>query len=209
MGGVVKHYGHYVPYMLVGQVIAIGGQAMLTQLQPDTSTIFWAVSFVMTGLGTGMAQQLPYTAVAVVLSDEDIPVGNALAVLFYQLGGAVAISLGQTVAISTLVHLVPRRLPGLPVDRVLAAGATNLRSLAPSASMLVILQDIWNTAIARTMILSAVMLAMCVPFTMGMEWLNAVNVAKQRRQDGNTKNTRCNRSLGAMDKEVTLSDRSA
>ncbi|KAK8040136.1 hypothetical protein PG993_008547 [Apiospora rasikravindrae] len=181
VGAIVKQFGHYVPYMIAGELICIGGQAMLTQIHRDTSTLYWAASFVVSGLGSGMAMQLPYTAVAVVLSDDDIPVGNAIAVLFYQLGGAIFISMGQTVIITTILDLVPQRLPGLPAGAVLAAGAANLPTLAQSPEQLVVLQDIWNSAVTRTIIMTAAVVGAAVPFTLGMEWLNAVKVAERRK----------------------------
>ncbi|KND94612.1 putative HC-toxin efflux carrier TOXA [Tolypocladium ophioglossoides CBS 100239] len=180
VGAVVKQFGSYVPYMVVGELIGIGGQAMLTQIHSGSTTLYWAAGLVVTGLGTGMAMQLPYTAVAIVLADEDIPVGNAIAVLFYQLGGAVSISMGQTITITTLLDLVERRLPGLSPRMVITAGAANLPALAPTPDALDVLRGNWNTAIARTMILATVLLGAAVPFTLGMEWLNAVRVAEQR-----------------------------
>ncbi|KAM4054661.1 major facilitator superfamily protein [Hirsutella rhossiliensis] len=181
VSGMVKQFGSYVPYMVVGELIAIGGQAMLTLIQPDSRTLYWAAGLVVAGLGTAMAMQLPYTAVAIVLADDDIPVGNAIAVLFYQLGGAVSISMGQTIIITTLLDLVARRLPGLSPQMVITAGAANMPALGPTPEALEVLREIWNTAIARTMILATVLLGATVPFTLGMEWLNAVRVAKQRK----------------------------
>ncbi|KAI1074868.1 MFS general substrate transporter [Whalleya microplaca] len=181
-GGIVKQFGHYIPYMLIGEVIAIGGQAMLTQLKPDTNTVFWAAALVVVGIGSGMAMQLPYTAVAIVLSDEDIPVGNALAVLFYQLGGAVSISVGQTITITSLLALLPQRLPEVSPEMVITLGAANLPKLAPTPEALTVLKEIWNIAVARTMILGATVVGAAVPFTMGMEWLNAVKVAEERKK---------------------------
>lgn len=179
---VVKKFGHYVPYMLLGELICIGGQVMLTQLQPTSGTVYWAASLVVTGLGSGMAMQLPYTAIPLVLSDEDIPVGNAIAVFFYQMGGAISISLGQTITLSTLIDLVPERLPDVPVQSVVDAGAANLDSLGLSSSGLSILQDIWNVAIVRTMILATAVVGAAVPFTLGMEWLNANKIAAARKE---------------------------
>jgi hypothetical protein len=40
---------------------------MLTQLSPTTGAALWASSLVVTGLGMGMAMQLPYTAIQVTL----------------------------------------------------------------------------------------------------------------------------------------------
>ncbi|OTA91517.1 hypothetical protein M434DRAFT_342951 [Hypoxylon sp. CO27-5] len=183
VGGIVKQFGYYVPYMVVGELICIGGQAMLTQLKSDSNTIYWAASLVVAGLGSGLAMQLPYTAVAVVLADEDIPVGNAIAVLFYQLGGAIAISLGQTILLSTILDLVPKRLPNIPAELVMSVGAANLSALASTPEDLRILREIWNTAITRTMILGTATVGAAVPFTLGMEWLNAVKVAEERKKE--------------------------
>ncbi|CAH0038141.1 unnamed protein product [Clonostachys solani] len=193
VGAVVKQFGYYVPYMVVGELICIGGQVMLTQLERDSSTLYWAASFVVSGLGSGMAMQLPYTAVALVLSDTDVPVGNAIAVLFYQLGGAIFISMGQTVIITTILDLVPKRLPGIPAEWVVAVGAANLGTLAQSQDQLLALQEIWNVAIRRTMILSTAVVGAAVPFTLGMEWLNALKVAEERKNivssvDGESEN---------------------
>ncbi|KAI1247414.1 hypothetical protein MGN70_011304 [Eutypa lata] len=126
---------------------------MLTQLKPDTSTVYWAASLVVAGLGSGMAMQLPYTAVAVVLDDEDIAIGNAIAVLFYQLGGAVAISLGQTITISTILNLVSQRLPEIPGQLIITMGAARLTVVGAS-----------------------------IPFTLGMEWLNSIRASEERKK---------------------------
>lgn len=180
---VVKKFGHYVPYMLLGELICIGGQVMLTQLHPTSNTVYWAASLVVTGLGSGMAMQLPYTAIPLVLADEDIPVGNAIAVFFYQMGGAISISLGQTITLSTLIELVPERLPDVPVQSVVDAGAASLASLGLSPDELSVLKDIWNTAIVRTMILATAVVGAAVPFTLGMEWLNANKIAAERKKE--------------------------
>ncbi|KAI1287578.1 MFS general substrate transporter [Xylaria venustula] len=180
IGGIVKHFGYYVPYMVAGELICVAGQALLTQIHPNSTTLYWAASLVVSGLGSGMAMQLPYTAIALVLPDHDIPVGNAIAVLSYQLGGAVFISVGQNIVITTVLDLVQQRLPGISAEMVLSAGAANLATLANNADELKILRDIWNTAIAHTMILGTALAGATLPFTVGMDWLNAKRVAAER-----------------------------
>ncbi|KAI0184114.1 major facilitator superfamily domain-containing protein [Xylaria flabelliformis] len=172
-GGIVKVTGDYIPWMIAGEVIAIGGQ-------PDSRTVFWAAGLAVSGFGTGMAMQLPYIAVALVLPDEDLPVGNALCLLFYQVGGAIAISAAQTIDVITLLELVPLRLPQLSPDAVIAHGAADLSALTPSAEALSILKEIWNLAIVRTMILSTALVGISLPLTFAMEWLNSVKVTEQR-----------------------------
>lgn len=66
-GVIVRQWGHYVPYMILGECIGIVGMALLTQLDSHTSTVKWAAYLVIAGLGTGMTTQLPYTAVNITL----------------------------------------------------------------------------------------------------------------------------------------------
>lgn len=56
-----------VPYMIAGTIIAIVGAGLLVTIDTNTSTVKWATYMVINGLGTGIAQQLPYTALQVVL----------------------------------------------------------------------------------------------------------------------------------------------
>ena len=67
VGVFVKLWGHYVPYMLCGELIAIVGQVMLARLDLKTPTIEWASFMILAGFGSGMAMNLPYTAVQVTL----------------------------------------------------------------------------------------------------------------------------------------------
>ena len=89
--------------------------------------------------------------------------------------------MGQTITISTLINEVPKQIPGLSGGEVLTAGAVNLSALATSPETLASLRSIWNTAVSRTMILSVTCVAVSVPFTLGMEWLNAKKVAESKK----------------------------
>lgn len=88
--------------------------------------------------------------------------------------------MGQAITISTIIDEVPKQIPGLSSKDVLTAGAANLPALVKSSSALAILRSIWNSAVSRTMILSVALVAASVPFTLGMEWLNAKKVAASR-----------------------------
>lgn len=56
-----------VPYMIVGTAINVVGSGFLITLDTDTPTLKWAAYMVVTGIGTGIGVNLPYTAVQVVL----------------------------------------------------------------------------------------------------------------------------------------------
>ncbi|KAH8763620.1 major facilitator superfamily domain-containing protein [Diaporthe sp. PMI_573] len=181
-GVLVKKFGHYMPYLILGELICLGGLAMLTQLNIASSTAHWAAALVVTGLGSGMATQMPYSAVSCSLSDDDIPIGNAIALFLNQMGGALAVSIGQTITLTTLADLVPQRLPGLSVQLLKDVGASDLPSLDLSVEDLTILRGVWNTAVVRTMILATAFVGAALPFTLRMEWLNTIKVAEARRQ---------------------------
>jgi hypothetical protein len=87
--------------------------------------------------------------------------------------------MGQTITITTIIDLVSKstELPGLSGDIINKAGAAGLRSLSLSPSQLAVLVGIWNEATKRTMIFSVSLVAASLPFTLGMEWLNARKVA--------------------------------
>ena len=53
--------------MMVGQIIEIVATYLLSRLNIDTPTTEWATYLVLSGLGLGMGQQIPYIAVQVVL----------------------------------------------------------------------------------------------------------------------------------------------
>ena len=53
--------------MILGVVITSIGAGLLTMIDYSTSTVQWAAYMVINGLGIGMAQQLPYTALQAVL----------------------------------------------------------------------------------------------------------------------------------------------
>jgi hypothetical protein len=91
--------------------------------------------------------------------------------------------MGQTVVLSTLTEKLNGQIPGLTSNDVFEAGAANLKALAPTAADLAFLRDIWNEGISRTMILSVALVAAAVPFTLGMEWLDAKRVARDRQAE--------------------------
>jgi len=88
--------------------------------------------------------------------------------------------MGQTITINTIMSEVPKRIPGLSPSVVINARAAYLPQVAPSPEALIFLRMVWNTAIRNTMILSVSLVALSLPFTLGMEWLNTIKIASSR-----------------------------
>lgn len=53
--------------MITGGIICSIGAGLLTTVNLSTPTVNWATYLVLTGIGLGMAGQLPYTAIQAVL----------------------------------------------------------------------------------------------------------------------------------------------
>ncbi|MCJ1386956.1 hypothetical protein MMC17_010085 [Xylographa soralifera] len=183
-GAVVSGTGHYVPYMILGEMICCVGTGLLTTISLGSSAAIWVTYLVITGLGLGIAMQLPYTAVQVVLSEADAPVGNGIAIFATQLGGAIAISVGQSVFVNTLLKEIPENTLAVSAQTVIDAGAANLVSLAGSSpQVLEALRIAYAKAVDNTLVLSLSAACMALPFAFGMEFLNVKTVAKQKKLD--------------------------
>ncbi|PYH70137.1 MDR family MFS transporter [Aspergillus vadensis CBS 113365] len=180
-GAIVSMTGHYVPFMVLGQVISIIGTACLTKLEVGTSTALWATFLVIAGVGHGLGLQMPFTAVQVVLNDDDIPIGNAITVFFSQLGAAIAVAIGESIFETSVAHQV--RTSHLPIaaETVIAAGPTGLRSLTTDATILRALQDAYAYGIRAVMDFGLAAACLAVPFALAMEWRNVKKEAASKK----------------------------
>ncbi|RAH63058.1 efflux pump antibiotic resistance protein [Aspergillus piperis CBS 112811] len=180
-GAIVSITGHYVPFMVLGQVISIIGTACLTKLEVGTSTALWATFLVIAGVGHGLGLQMPFTAVQVVLNDDDIPIGNAITVFFSQLGAAIAVAIGESIFETSVAHQV--RTSHLPIaaETVIAAGPTGLRSLTTDATILRALQDAYAYGIRAVMDFGLAAACLAVPFALAMEWRNVKKEAASKK----------------------------
>lgn len=152
-GAFISKTGQYLPMMWIGAVLTTVGSGMLYTLQPGSPTRKWVGYQVLTSLGFGMAVQVPYTVVQVVLTQADVPMGNALLMFCMCLGGSISVGIGQNVFSSVLLREL-RKSPEFEevADVVLDVGATELRSLVP-ASLIGKLIDVYSQAITATFIL--------------------------------------------------------
>ncbi|KAL9626351.1 MAG: hypothetical protein Q9204_007375, partial [Flavoplaca sp. TL-2023a] len=150
-GILITTFGYYVPLMWLGAALLTTGCGLIQTLHVGSPTVHWFGYQVLTGMGFGMAFQIPYTAAQVVLAAEDLPMGNALVVFFQALGGALAISIGQNVLSSSL-HSQLAQIPQVDPKRVINDGATRIvSSVVPELRDAV--RAAYSVALSRTYIL--------------------------------------------------------
>lgn len=197
-GAIVSKYGHYVgrpptsfpsrsanvlqvPYMVVGIAIASIAAGFLTQLDAHTPAVKWAALIVVHRMGMGMAQQLPYTALQSALEPSDTATGNAIAIFSWQLGGSIAVSVGQNLLLNSLRSNIPKHTAAVSVQQVIDAGAGGLKALAPNTLVLRQLRKAYAESLKGTYVLALVGTCLALPFAVGMQWLNIKRVAEERR----------------------------
>jgi Na+/melibiose symporter-like transporter len=78
VGGLITALGPYNPPMWAGVIIFTVGSAMVYTLKVGSGAGMWIGYQILAGVGAGACVQIPFLAVQVVLSEKDMPVGNAV-----------------------------------------------------------------------------------------------------------------------------------
>lgn len=142
---------------------------MLYTLQPESSTATWIGYQILAGVGVGACIQIPFIAVQVVLPEKDMPVGNAVAIFFNTLGGAISVSVAQNIFSNTLIQQLPLLAPDVNVAAVIAAGAAHIREAVPAALVPAVIEA-YNRAIMRAFIMPIALSSLAFLASLGMEW---------------------------------------
>jgi hypothetical protein len=161
--------GPYVPYTWIGSALFAVGSGLLYSLKVDSSAGQWIGYQILAGGGAGIAVQIPFIAVQVVLNKKDMPVGNAVAIFFNSLGGAISISIAQNIFSNTLVQQLPKYAPDIDPQTIVLAGATHIREVTPKESLAGVLYA-YNVAVTNAYILSIACAGIAFIFSFGFEW---------------------------------------
>lgn len=129
-GFFVSATGHAAPLEVLGSALATIAAGLLYTLDVDTSTGAWAGFQVLGGVAWGLCFQLP---IVVAQSGADDPADlssiTAVVLFFMNLGGTTLLSAAQAAFVNTLIADLPAAAPGVDPAAVVAAGATELRSI--------------------------------------------------------------------------------
>jgi FlaA1/EpsC-like NDP-sugar epimerase len=169
VGGSITALGPYVPFTWVGSAIFAIGSGMLYTLRVDSNAGRWIGYQILAGFGAGACVQIPFIAVQVVLNRKDMPSGNAVAIFFNTLGGALSVSIGQNIFSNTLVQQIPRLTKNLDPAVIIGAGATNARLVTPPAELPGVLEA-YNVAVTRTFILPIACAGLACLSSLLFEW---------------------------------------
>ncbi|KAI1392888.1 MFS general substrate transporter [Hypoxylon trugodes] len=169
-GVFVSGVGYFTPPAILGSAIGTVGCGIITLFRPTMSTGAWIGFEVLASAGFGMSIQQGFTAVQTVLGPDDLAVGTAAVVACQSLGGAVFISVGNSVFQNRLASLIEQTdLPGLDVRAIVAAGAVAFRKLVP-ADELPALLDQYNAALHTVLLVAVPLGGLAFLSCCMMEW---------------------------------------
>lgn len=128
-GGLITAIGYYTPVMIFCMILFAIGSGLITTFSLTTNISRWFGFQVITGIGIGVGFQGGVLVVQTVLPLVDIPVGTACVQFFQSLGGALFISVCQTLFQNGLKSGIEVHAPQLDPQLFLNSGATKITEL--------------------------------------------------------------------------------
>lgn len=177
-GGLVQRIGYPAPFMLLSSVLFSIGVAMITTWPANVHHSMWIGYQVLMGFGVGLGMQQPSLNMQIVLSKQDNPMGVSLVFFVQNLGGAIFLSVAQSVFTDELATQLTR-VPGLSLTRsqVVEMGATSIRKLVPEGSLGVFLES-YRLAIRSALYVSLGLACVSLLGAVLVEW-KSVKAAKK------------------------------
>jgi hypothetical protein len=171
-GVLTTRVGYYLPWIWVSSILMPIGAGLLTLLRVDSSAGHWVGYQIIFAVGSGFGLQQPFVTAQAVLPLEEISTGIGI-MLFGQLGGgAVFVSVAQTVFSNELVKRVSgMRITGLNPQELTTIGATEFRRIVPADRLAEVL-DAYNASLTRTYRVGLIMASLSVIGPLGMKWVN-------------------------------------
>lgn len=174
-----QRIGYYVPMMLLCPCVMAIGEGLLSTFTPATGSPRWIGYQFVVGFGLGLGMQTVGLAVQTTLPKNDVSTGLAITFFCQQLGGAVFVSVGQTILSSLLVKRLAH-IPGLDGKTIVNTGATDLHKVVPEKYMDAVLEA-YNYAITRIFLASVGLSVAGLISAMFMEW-KSIKKGKQGKQ---------------------------
>ncbi|KAG4436754.1 hypothetical protein IFR05_007772 [Cadophora sp. M221] len=169
-GGMISAYGVAVPWMIGGSALATVGSGLLYTLNTHSSSSAWIGYQALSGIGIGLALQVPIIIGQAVSKPEDLSSVTAMILFAQTIGGAFFVSAGQVALSNVLQSSLLDNAPSTTPAEVLTVGVTEIRDhfaadVVPGivASYMDGLQAAYAIAIASAGI--AVLFSLCSKWT--------------------------------------------
>ena len=169
-GIAVGKIGYFTPPAIIGAAIGTIGCGLLSTLQVHSGPGKWIGYQILVSAGLGMAVQQGVIAVQTVLPLDKVPIGVAAVVSMQSLGGAIFVSVGNSILQNMLeAASAENQLPGINISEVIAAGATQFRSMVPSDSLPALLV-VYNSALQKVFTAAIPLAGLAALAALALEW---------------------------------------
>ncbi|TEY31533.1 hypothetical protein BOTCAL_0795g00020 [Botryotinia calthae] len=128
-GGLITVIGYYTPVMIFCMILFAISSGLITTFSLTTPFASWFGFQIITGIGIGVGFQGGVLVVQTVVPLADVPVGTACVSFFQSLGGALFISVCQTLFQNGLKSGIEKYAPQLDPQLFLHSGATEVQQL--------------------------------------------------------------------------------
>lgn len=174
-GGVVSTTGQYMPLMFFGAIAATIGSGLISTLKADSGHPQWIGYQALYGIGAGAGLTQPMIAVQAAVTPTDAPSVTVIVVFMQTLGGAIFVSVAQNMFHNKLLSLLEslREEDGIQIDvsKVMAAGATTLRSIVSDDVLPKVLRA-YSDAITYSFYIAVALSGVAILGALPMQWLS-------------------------------------
>ncbi|EPS26131.1 Efflux pump roqT [Penicillium oxalicum] len=189
-GAAVTAFGYYNPLMILAPLVLVVGAGLLTTLEPNSGSAKWIGYQILVGTGAGLGQQLPFMVVQTVLPIGDVPIGTAVLTFCQTLGGAIFISVAQTVFTNKLTSNLRAQNPSVNVTDVPGVGGASLPSKFSGDQLGSVLES-YSSAVTHTFYVGVALAALTVFGTVALEWKCVKNNDKPSVVHGENRDSDC------------------
>jgi MFS family permease len=169
-GVFVSKNGYFTVPAIIGCAIGTVGCGLIATFTPSTSSATWIGYEILASAGIGMAIQQGFSAVQIVLPLDEVAIGTAAIVAFQSLGGAVFVSVGNTILQNVLLSASHHdQLPGVDIQAVIKGGASEFRKKVPPQAIPQLIV-IYNKALQKVFIAAIPMAGLAFVSCMFLEW---------------------------------------
>lgn len=107
---------------------------------------------------------------------------NGVATFFSQLGGTIAVPIGNTFILNALNKYIPVYADGLDAGTIVHAGPLAITQLTHSPDAIYGIRLAYSKGIYHVLIFALAVVCASIPAAAGMQWLNLKKVAEAREQ---------------------------
>lgn len=138
--------GYYTPFIYAGSILMSIGTGLLTTVQPHlTSRAKWIGFQILCGAGIGFGEEQGIYMVQTTLPEEDVAIGVGIIFFAQTFGGALFVSVAQTVFLANISKVLSRIAPGVSPQSVINSASAGSAQTSPE------LQAAYPTAIKNAL----------------------------------------------------------